>query len=107
MSRAGGAGVLAGLGQLRLDRLSDAVCEVVGKVSDLADLTGHIGRARDRIAAADEHPAGPGTSRRDLHRGRCPPHAGNEWTDAGTARQRRQLNQRARGEVRSVRVHRS
>jgi len=37
-----------------------------------------------------------------LHVERAEPYAGREWTDSGDARDRRQLKQRARGEVRTV-----
>ncbi len=37
-----------------------------------------------------------------LHLDRAEPHAGKEWTDSGENRDRRQLKQRGRGEVRTV-----
>jgi integrase len=38
----------------------------------------------------------------ELHLENAEPHAGKEWTDSGANRDRRQLKQRARGEVRTV-----
>jgi hypothetical protein len=50
-----GADVLAELGQFGLDRLPDAIGEVLDQVSDFTDLAGHVGGPHDRVAAADEY----------------------------------------------------
>jgi integrase len=59
-------------------------------------------RPEEASALALSHLALPEVGWGVFHLDGAEPHAGKEWTDGGTPRERRQLKQRARGEVRSV-----
>ncbi len=59
-------------------------------------------RPEEAVSLAQQHLAIPKTGWGELHLVMAEPFAGKEWTDSGKNRDRRQLKQRAVGEVRTV-----
>ena len=59
-------------------------------------------RPEEASALALPHPALPESGWGVFHLDGAQPHAGKLWTDNGAPRERRQLKQRGRGEVRTV-----
>jgi integrase len=59
-------------------------------------------RPEEGVALAENNLAIPADGWGELHLERAEPHAGRDWTDSGGNRDRRQLKQRAVGEVRPV-----
>ncbi|GAA2599107.1 tyrosine-type recombinase/integrase [Dactylosporangium fulvum] len=59
-------------------------------------------RPEEAVALAKHHLVLPAEGWGEFNLNVAEPHAGKEWTDSGENRDRRQLKQRARGEVRTV-----
>ncbi|GII20839.1 tyrosine-type recombinase/integrase [Planosporangium mesophilum] len=59
-------------------------------------------RPEEAVSLARHNLALPAEGWGELHLDVAEPHAGKEWTDSGKNRDRRQLKQRARGEIRTV-----
>jgi integrase len=59
-------------------------------------------RPEEAVALATRHLALPAEGWGELHLDGAEPYAGKDWTDTGQNRDRRQLKQRERGEVRTV-----